>query len=152
MTTNQTTEGHFNLQALSDHIVELSAANTLSAAASEWEVTNGYLAEDWGHCACGQRIRHVCVITNRTTNESTEVGSTCVKRFLGLDVASAFTSLANLKVNNQASVNKALADLMLSIGRITEWEHGFLVSIKRKRVLSINQAAKRASIVIKVLK
>lgn len=99
MTTNQTTEGHFSLQTLSDHIVGLSVANTLSAAAIEWKVTDGYLAEDWEHCACGQSIRHVCVITNSTTNESTEVGSTCVKRFLGLDVASAFKESASIVQN-----------------------------------------------------
>jgi len=146
---------NYHLIRLTEHILSLSKAGTFNEALPEWEVTGVTLAE--ARCLCGVNILQNCHLHNKVTLEDTIVGSTCVKRFLGITTISGinieklFAGLARLAHNNTTCPSKeviAFADVQ---GFLYKSEAKFLLDIVNKRKLSDKQESWRKIIVYRIL-
>jgi len=136
---------------LSAEIVARSQSTTWDHAKREWSLIDVYEADEPEMCLCGHTpIIEICVLHNRVNGNHAEVGNCCVKKFMGIASHLIFDGIKRVRRDPTAALNEAAIDHASARGWITAWEEGFLVSTKRKRVLSAKQAAHRLRINLKV--
>jgi hypothetical protein len=129
-------------KALKAHILPLSRAATFEQARHEWDLVSIEISDDVDYCPCGQEIREHCYIRNRETLNETYVGNVCINRFLGIDTSTLFAGLKRVRTDQHARPNDALIQYAWKSGFLYgDREYEFLVSIKRKRILSVSQRA-----------
>lgn len=92
---------------LTTNIIALSNASNWNEAKNEWQFTTAFY-RDGSTCLCTKKdIMKVCVITNTLNNNTTEVGSCCVKKFMGLSGGdTVFTSILKLRKNIKSNITK----------------------------------------------
>lgn len=138
---------------LTREIVDRSASKDWDLAKREWELAAVYEANQPETCLCGHTpIIEICVLQNRVNGNHAEVGNCCVKKFMGIPSHLIFDGIKRVKKDQSTALNEAAIDHASNRGWITEWEEKFLLSTKRKRVLSGKQEAIRLRINQKVLK
>jgi hypothetical protein len=146
---------NYNLIRLTEHILNLSKADTFNEALPEWEVIGVTLAE--AKCPCGVSILQNCHLHNKVTLEDTIVGSTCVKRFLGIttiagvNLEKLFAGLARLAHDNTSCPSKEVVAFADVQGFLYPSETKFLLDIVNKRKLSDKQESWRKIIVYRIL-
>ncbi|MGI9392982.1 MAG: hypothetical protein ACR2N8_05550 [Parvibaculales bacterium] len=147
------TDNH-NFQRLQAEIFALSEAkNDWDAARKEWALAHIEFVDEPETCLCGHHpIREVCTIKNHITQNSTEVGNVCVKRFLGIRSDLVFTAIKRIEKDKEKSLNTAAVEFFKEKGLLTDWEYDFLQSTLRKRSMSPKQMAVRQKINHKVLR
>lgn len=145
---------HF--KRLFSHILQLSTSGlTWEQALPEWEVGSVSISENV--CPCGVTIKLNCHIHNLVTGARTIVGSTCVKRFLGIEtvnevnIESLFNGLVKLQEDHTRSPSKAVIAYAKNNSFIYESEEEFLLKIVNKKGLSEKQDAWRSKIVRRIL-
>lgn len=129
--------GH-NFERLRDHILPLSESSSFPVAATEWTLVAIEISEEFDSCPCGQEIKEHCFIHNRLTGHRTHVGNVCINRFLSIDTGTLFDGLKRIK-RSPARANLDLIQHAERMGYLYPAEYGFLVSIRRKRLLSTKQ-------------
>jgi hypothetical protein len=138
---------------LSAEIVARSQSATWDHAKREWSLVDVYEAEEHEICLCGHTpIIEICVLRNGLNGNHAEVGNCCVKKFMGIASHLIFDGIKRVRRDPTAALNEAAIDHASARGWINNWEEDFLVSTKRKRVLSAKQAAIRLRINQKVLR
>lgn len=142
----------YNFQQLRAHILPLSSATTWEAAVSEWNLVGIHEADVPETCPCGHfPIIEICLIHNRFTNHSTEVGNVCVNRFLGLRSDLIFTAIKRVRKDPHKSLNTDAIAFFHERRVLNEWECNFCQSTMRLRRLTSAQLSKRRDINQKVL-
>lgn len=125
-------------------IIALSNATNWESAVLEWVVGDIWEEEEAGTCLCGHfPIKDHCQILNIRNNESAIVGNCCVKKFMGemgVKTERAFSALKRVRKDNTKSLNLEALDILYDNKIITEWEHLYYNSIKRKRSLTYKQS------------
>ena len=147
---------NYHLIRLTEHILALSANNTsFVLALPEWEVTGVTLAE--AKCPCGVNILQNCHLYNKVTYATTIVGSTCVKRFLGIttfegiDLSKLFDGLTKLAKEPTSCPSREVITFASVKHFIYPNETEFLLKIVGKRKLTDKQDAWRSKIVYRIL-
>lgn len=147
---------NYHFERLSKHILALSANNSSFALAlPEWEVTGVTLAE--AKCPCGVNILQNCHLHNTITGKDTIVGSTCVKRFLGItsfegiDLTKLFEGLTKLAKEPTSCPTKEVITFASVKNFIYPNETEFLLKIVGKRKLTEKQDSWRNKIVYRIL-
>lgn len=131
-----------NQETLKQHILDLSEAKTFEDARKEWDFVSAHIYEDENYCPCGQMIKEVCFLRNRINGEETYVGNVCVKRFMDITFdRNLFIGLKKIHLDNMARPNTAVIDYSMENGFLySQDEYYFLMSIRRKRILSARRA------------
>jgi len=146
---------NYHLLRLTEHILNLSKASSFQEALPEWEVTGVTFAE--AKCPCGVSILQNCHLHNKITNKDTIVGSTCVKRFLGIttiegiNIEKLFTGLSKLAKEPTGCPSKEVIAFAKAQGFLYPSEPEFLLQIVNKRKLSEKQDSWRKIIVYRIL-
>lgn len=129
-----------NFENLKSHILPLSREkNNFHSARNEWKLVGVEICEDFDCCPCGQRIKELCFIQNQINLNKTYVGNVCVNQFIGIDTGNLFDGLRRIALDDTANANEDLIIHAYKLGYIYENEYAFLMSTKRKRVLSDKQ-------------
>ncbi len=140
---------------LMNRIVELSVADTWEAAKLEWNLIHVWFVDDGDEletCLCGHYpIKEVCVITNVTNGNTTEVGNVCVNRFLELASKIIFDGIKRIAKDKDKALNGAAIDYAFKQNWLNQWEHSFCHDTKKKRNLTVKQLSKRREINQRVL-
>ena len=146
---------NYHLIRLTEHIISLSNANTFEEAIAEWDITGVSLAET--QCPCGVPILQNCHLHNKVTLQNTVVGSTCVKRFLGIsdvhgiNLEKLFIGLNKLAKEPASCPSKEVISFATIKGFIYPNETKFLLDILGKRKLAEKQDSWRKKIVYRIL-
>lgn len=135
-----------SFEKLKSHITALSVSSSYQIAKTEWEVTTFEYVEDFDNCPCGHEIKELCYLRNKLNGNETYVGNVCVRQFLGIDTGNVFAGLRRIMQNHDANPNEDLIRYAYKKGYVYENELSFLMSIKRKRLLSEKQANWRQKI------
>ncbi|MEQ8847992.1 hypothetical protein [Botrimarina sp.] len=92
------------------------------------------------------------VLCNELSGERIVVGSTCVKRVLGIDAPAIDRSLDAIERDPLRSVNKAILDVAFDGGWITRYEFDFYCNTRSKRKLTPKQEAFKRKVNGKILR
>lgn len=131
-----------NFERLKEHILPLSHETyNFSTARNEWKLIGVEINDEFDNCPCGQRIKELCYIQNKINNNRTYVGNVCVNLFIGIDTGNLFDGLKRIALDETANANEDLIKHAYSLGYIYENEYNFLMSTKRKRILTEKQIA-----------
>jgi hypothetical protein len=142
----------YNFQQLRDEILARSEASDWEIARKEWSLVNIYESEEPQTCLCGHfPIIEICVIANRLTKTTTEVGNRCVRRFLGLRSDLIFSAIKKIRKNIEKSLNVDAITFFRDRRLLNAWEYSFLQHTMRLRNLSPSQLSTRKRINEKVL-
>lgn len=137
---------------LTTEIVARSQNQAWDHAKREWSLVEVYEADEPETCLCGHNpIIEICVLHNRVNGNQAEVGNCCVKKFMGIESHLIFDGLKRVQKDISAALNDAAIEHASSRQWITPWEKTFLISTRRKRVLSAKQGETRRRINIKVV-
>lgn len=130
---------------LIEGILALSVADDFETAKKEWLLQKVYKGDT--SCLCGHiPINNICVLVNKHNGNTTIVGSTCVKKFIGLPADKIFASLSYITKNNQSYLGKEAIEYLYENKMINDWEFDFLKDTVGKSYLSPKQMAKRVEI------
>lgn len=138
-------------ESLRDHIIALSVADSWDLARAEWDLSEIYRSDDLQSCPCGQPILEICVIRNRLTKNTAEVGNVCVNKFLRLPSEKLFTSVRYVREDAGRSFSKEMIEYAYEKRFINDWEYKFYMDIRRKRSLSGKQAEKKEQVNNRIL-
>ena len=142
----------YNFRQLKAAILSMSKATDWETARKEWALIDIIEADEPETCLCGHfPIVEICAIHNRVTDQTTEVGNVCVKRFLGVRSDLIFTGIKKIRKDPTKSLNADSIAFFRQSGLLTDWEYGFLQDTMRKRNLSFKQTETRQRINLKVL-
>ncbi len=133
---------------LIDEIINLSHENEWVKAKLEWDWINLYEQKPPTSCLCGHfPIINVCVLKNKMNNNTAEVGSCCVQKFMDNDVpARIFSSINKVKKDLVKSLNHYVITYCKFKNIINDWEYEFYSSICSKRMLSQKQFVQKINI------
>jgi hypothetical protein len=144
-------EGH-NFKQLRDHILARSKATDWDVARKEWALVHLFESEEPDTCPCGHfPIIEICVIANRVTKQTTEVGNVCVRRFLGFRSDLIFAAIKRIGKDTTKSLNADAIAFFQTRGLFTAWEYKFLQDTMKNRTLTLAQRDWRKKINEKVL-
>jgi hypothetical protein len=101
-------------------------------AIKEWNLV--YIEVEENHCICGKQILKNCNIKNKSNGNDLIVGSTCVKKFLGIETEHMFKEL-----KNKMSYHYSYIEELHGKNKISDWEATFLVSLINFKKLSVKQ-------------
>lgn len=134
----------YNFKVLSAEILKLSKATEWETARKEWVLIDIYESDEPETCLCEHfPIIEICVIRNNVTQQTTEVGNVCVKRFLGIRSDLIFAALKRIKKDPKKSLNADAIVFFYKARAINDWEYKFLQDTKDKRNLSPAQLTMR---------
>jgi len=126
-------------QILEREIIALSEADTFDGAKREWSLAEIYRSDDLTYCLCTHPIMECCVIGNHLNKTRTIVGNCCIKEFLGVDMALAFTGLRRIRESLTNAPNLDLISYCRRHNILSPREASFLTDTFRKRNLSFKQ-------------
>ena len=142
----------YNFEQLRKGILALSEAKDWEGARKEWVLVDVYQSGEPDTCLCGHfPIVEICVISNRITHRSTEVGNVCVRRFLGFRSDLIFSAIKKIRKDSTKSLNADAIGFFRERGLLTTWEYAFLQDTRAKRNLSPAQLETRKKINNKVI-
>jgi hypothetical protein len=142
----------YNFEQLRERILAFSEAKDWEVARKEWALVDVYQSGEPDTCLCGHfPIVEICVISNRITKKSTEVGNVCVRRFLGFRSDLIFSAIKKIRKDPTKSLNADAITFFRDRSLLTTWEYGFLQNTKSKRNLTPAQLETRKRINNKVL-
>lgn len=101
-------------------------------AVKEWNLKYTYIHDT--NCICGKAIKNCCVIQNKVNNKELVVGSTCVKKFLGIENVHLFKTH---KIKNKYNIH--YIGHIKEKGFISNWEESFLISLTKFKTVSKKQ-------------
>jgi hypothetical protein len=142
----------YNFEVLRAEILKRSRATEWETARKEWALIDIYDSSENETCLCGHYpIREICIIRNKITAETTEVGNVCVKRFLGIRSDLIFKALKRIKKNPGRSLNADAIVFFYRARAFNDWEYNFLQNTKAIRILSAAQLRTRLELNRRVL-
>jgi len=104
-------------------------------------------------CICDHGIKEWCWLHNRFTDHTRVIGNCCIKQVLPqFDSHKIFDCIRRMLDNPSSSMNVETALYAYEHGIINAWEHGFYLSIWRRRSLTPKQEVVKLRINQKVLK
>jgi len=130
-----------NFERLKAHILPLSKAKDFETARTGWKLVAVEISEEFDNCPCGQEIKEHCYIENARTGKQTYVGNVCINRFIGIDTGNLFDGLRRISEDDTANANADVIEYANDRGFLYDKEYDFLMSTRRKRVLSPKQVA-----------
>jgi hypothetical protein len=129
-----------NFAKLKQEILAHSVSEDWDSARHEWEVGKTYADFNGATCTCGKpHIVEVNQLVNKFYGTILEVGSTCVKKFNGINISVVHANLNKLRKNINARVNERTMAFLLKQGVVNHVEYKFYVNVWRKRKLSYKQ-------------
>ncbi len=150
MTDEAEGTGRHDLERLKAHILSLSRSTDFATACKEWDPT--HVQVYLGSCPCGMTIMDHCFLWNRVTGTSTHVGNVCVGRFMGLPTDSTlFEGLKRIHRRPVSAPNVAVIEYAERQGLLQGREADFLRDTRKKRQLTLRQAAWREAINARIL-
>lgn len=117
-----------------NNLLEKSISKDLDTAVKEWIFL--YTTEKENNCICGHHIIKNCVFKNKYNGTIVTIGSTCVKKFLGIDYSDQF-EIKNL-------IHKYTLRLLqycLEQKVINQFEYDFLDNLPKFKKYSDKQKA-----------
>jgi hypothetical protein len=140
-------------ESLHQHIIARSCADSWELARAEWGLESIYYTDKPMSCPCGQfPIMEVCVIRNRKTGNTAEVGNVCVNNFLKLPSEGLFRSVRYVREDASRSFSEEMIEYAHEQRIITDWEYKFYMNIRKKRALTGKQADKKEQVNTKILR
>jgi len=127
-------------------IVKMSQANTWAEAKFEWEVQDIAFVKN-SSCLCGKYpIREVINMHNHQTNNLTQIGNCCVKKFFDdSEWSKVFSAIKRGKVNEKLIMHAYQKKV------INDWERDFMLDVWRKQIMSGKQREKYKNINQKII-
>jgi hypothetical protein len=148
--------GH-NHEQLMAEILRLSRSTDWSTVRFEWSLHHIWInvrapGEEPMQCLCGHTpISQICVIYNSETREYAEVGSTCVKKFMGIRPHLLFAAVERIRRDEQGALNDDAIEYFHRKRRMDDFEHRVYRDTMHKRELSKKQMAIRLRVNRRVL-
>lgn len=109
-----------------------SESKDLNTALKEWKLL--YVTEKENNCICGHQIIKNCIFENKYNYSKITIGSTCVKKFFGLDYSDQF-DIKNL----MSKYSVRLLNYCLEEKIINQFEYNFLDNLPKFKKYSDKQ-------------
>ena len=139
-------------ETLIRELTKLSKFDEWSKVKGEWIVKSIH-SQPNGECLCTHNpITNRCILVNINNGNEVQVGSSCVKKFLGIDMSRLFKAMAKYQENNLLLMNKELVAMYHANSVINDWEYSFYENVRKySNRLSPKQLACIAKINIKAI-
>ena len=121
-----------NFGKFKSSLIDNSISTDYHKAVEEWDFMYAYEEEEC--CICGKNILKCCLIQNKYNYKKLVVGSTCVKKFLGIETEGMFKELKNRNKYVYSYVEE-----LHGKNKINDWEATFLISLIKFKTLSVKQ-------------
>ena len=138
---------------LSEGIVNRSVADNWDEAKLEWRLESIFESDESRTCLCGHYpIKEICVLVNKNNGSTTEVGNTCVNKFLGISSNKLFQSLKRVKRDPSKAFTFDMVDLFHRLGHVTDRQRTFYRETWRRRSLTERDMDTRRQINKRILR
>lgn len=121
-----------NHKKFKEVLLMYSQSTEYAPAIKEWKFL--YTTEKENNCICGHHIVKNCVFENKYNNTLITIGSTCVKKFFGVDYSDLFDIKNLLKKYTLKLLQYALTENI-----INRFEYDFLDGLPKFRKYSDKQ-------------
>ena len=143
---------HVAHKQLEEALLPLSKASTWREARQEWILRSIFRQDSPQTCPCGHfPIYEICVLVNRHTRNTAEVGNVCVKKFLGIRSDRIFLGLRTALLDIEKAMTREAIEHAHAQSWITNRQYTFYIETIRKRLLSQAQLNWRVAINRRVL-
>lgn len=121
-----------NNKKFKEVLLAQSESKDYNSAIKEWKLL--YVTEKENNCICGHHIIKNCVFKNKHNSSVITIGSTCVKKFFGLDYSDHFDIKTIMKKYSLKLLNYCLEEKI-----INQFEYNFLDSLPKFKKYSDKQ-------------